>query len=77
LAREKNSMTQGEAEAYARGFNDAREAAAKLCGDVAASASRRTSDTQYWAACTVLERTIRDIEPTLRPEPTGLEYRGG
>ena len=72
ISREKNSMTQGEAEAYARGFNDARDRAALLLEGVAAVGDEAHRKVRVRAAS-----VIRRMEPTPRPEPTGLEYRGG
>lgn len=67
-------LTTGEAEAYRRGFSDARERAAKWHDDMAIAAHRGTGGKarHEWMA-----ETIRAFAPEPRGEATGLEYRGG
>jgi uncharacterized protein YbjQ (UPF0145 family) len=66
-------LTTGEADAYRRGFADARDTIAAMHDMMAAVASQDGTARRHQ----VYADRIRELQPSPRPEPTGLEYRGG
>jgi hypothetical protein len=79
-ARMLRDLTTGEAEAYRRGFADARDAAADVCDAFPAKTHGALATAPYAAAEQAADEcaaAIRELQPSPRREPTGMDYRGG